>query len=179
MKQGGYGKTLCGELIRLRAVEPEDLNFLYDFENDPSLWSVGAGAMPYSRNTLRRYIAQGASDIYADGQMRLIIEDRASGQQAGTIDLINYDVRHRRAELGIAVGAAFRNKGYGSEALDLLEDYVRNFLHLHQLYAYVGAENKASRGLFVKCGYRLVAELPDWVVAPHGYENVVLYQKIL
>ena len=38
--------------IRLRAIEPEDLDLLYQIENDSSLWDVGTTNVPYSRYTL-------------------------------------------------------------------------------------------------------------------------------
>jgi diamine N-acetyltransferase len=38
--------------IKLRAIEPEDLDLLYRIENDADLWAVGATNVPYSRYTL-------------------------------------------------------------------------------------------------------------------------------
>ena len=43
--------------IFLRALEPEDLDFLYEMENDESLWEVGSTNVPYSRQMLLDYIA--------------------------------------------------------------------------------------------------------------------------
>ena len=60
--------------IRLRALEPEDLEWLYSVENDEELWQWGSSNVPYSRYTLKTYIAESRHDIYADGQLRLVIE---------------------------------------------------------------------------------------------------------
>ena len=49
--------------IRLRALEPEDLDLLYKIENDMKLWNVGATNVPYSRYTLHDYIATASNDI--------------------------------------------------------------------------------------------------------------------
>ena len=38
--------------VRLRAMEPEDLDLLYEIENDIETWHVGAGNVPYSRYLL-------------------------------------------------------------------------------------------------------------------------------
>ena len=35
--------------IHLRALEPEDLDMLYQIENNRELWSVGVTNVPYSR----------------------------------------------------------------------------------------------------------------------------------
>ena len=53
--------------VRLRAMEPEDLDFLYNIENDRELWNVGNTNVPYSRYVLHDYIANATNDIYSDG----------------------------------------------------------------------------------------------------------------
>ena len=87
--------------VRLRAIEPEDLKLMYDIENDMSLWNVGSTNVPYSHFLLQEYITRSTGDIYTDKQLRLMIE---VGQQTiGIIDLIAYDPRHNRAEVGIVI----------------------------------------------------------------------------
>ena len=57
--------------IHLRAIEPEDLDFLYRIENDVKLWNVGITNVPYSRYALHDYVANASGDIYTDHQVRL------------------------------------------------------------------------------------------------------------
>ena len=47
---------LSNEQIRLRAVEPEDLDFMYAVENDPRIGMVSGVTEPYSRFRWRQYI---------------------------------------------------------------------------------------------------------------------------
>ena len=61
--------------VRLRAIEPEDLDLLYQIENNQQLWNVGATNVPYSRYTLHDYIASSSDDIFSDRQVRLIVEN--------------------------------------------------------------------------------------------------------
>lgn len=88
--------------IRLRALEPEDLDFLYEMENDESLWGMGCTNEPYSRQVLLDYITTATADIYTDKQVRLIVENEQQ-EAVGIIDLMNFDPRHQRAELGIVI----------------------------------------------------------------------------
>ena len=62
--------------IRLRALEPEDLDLLYTIENDRSLWAVGCATTPYSRYLLHDYLDNATGDIYVDKQVRMVIEDQ-------------------------------------------------------------------------------------------------------
>ena len=101
--------------VRLRAIEPEDLDLLYQIENDRRLWKVGTTNVPYSRYTLHDYVATSADDIYTDRQVRLIIENE-QGETVGMADLMNFCPQHVRAELGIVVLDAKRRQGYASAA---------------------------------------------------------------
>ena len=63
-----------GKICRLRALEPEDLDAMYGWENDTEAWQVSGSVAPFSRHILSRLIDEQAFDIYATRQMRLVIE---------------------------------------------------------------------------------------------------------
>jgi diamine N-acetyltransferase len=163
--------------IRLRALEPEDLDLLYRVENDAELWDVGVTNVPYSRFLLHEYIAHASGDIYTDKQVRLIAEN-SSGEVVGMVDLINFDPRHQRAEVGIVVERRWRRLGYGTAVLALLEHYACHVLHLHQLYVVVAADNAAARQLFCAAGYEQVARLPQWLAADAGFQDAFVMQRL-
>ncbi|MDR2025972.1 MAG: GNAT family N-acetyltransferase, partial [Prevotellaceae bacterium] len=64
---------LESETVRLRALEPSDIDLLYVWENDPATWTVGESIAPYSRFELEKYILS-EGDIYANKQLRLMID---------------------------------------------------------------------------------------------------------
>ena len=63
-------------MINLRKIEPSDLPFLYQWENDATSWAEGDTHNPLSQQDLRDYIASTTGDIFRDGQLRLIIEKK-------------------------------------------------------------------------------------------------------
>ncbi|WP_087262440.1 GNAT family N-acetyltransferase [Alistipes sp. An66] len=67
---------LSGGAVRLRAVEPEDAELLYEWENDPAVWAVSGTTEPFSREQIQRFIERQASggDLLRTGQLRLMIE---------------------------------------------------------------------------------------------------------
>jgi diamine N-acetyltransferase len=73
--------------IRLRALEPEDLDFLYRWENDDRLWAFGSTLTPFSKFVLRQYIENSGQDLYEAKQLRLVIVENATNMPIGTIDL--------------------------------------------------------------------------------------------
>lgn len=169
---------LNGERVRLRAVEPEDLEVMYEMENDPEMWDISNFVEPYSRHLLREYIKQNRNDVFADKQLRLMVELRENATVAGTIDLDNFEPRHQRAGVGIAIRRAYRGQGIAREAVELLVDYANRFLRLHQLYAYIPVENEVSRRLFRAAGFREVAILDDWIWKEDRYVSVILSQRV-
>lgn len=164
--------------VRLRAMEPEDLDILYRIENDVKLWNVGATNVPYSRYALHDYIANASGDIYIDRQVRLMIEN-ADGYVVGIVDIVNFDPQHLRAEIGIVIENRFRNKGYACGTLTQIADYSLNILHLHQLYAFIDTSNTESVNLFKKLGYHICGELKDWLYDGKKYHNALLLQTFL
>ena len=164
--------------IRLRAMEPEDLDVLYLIENDRTLWNVGVTNVPYSRYALHQYMASQTGDAFADRQVRLMIED-ATGQTVGIVDLISFEPQHRRAEVGIVVMDGQRRRGYAAAALREIAGYAAHTLHIHQLYAYVAEDNQPSLHLFEKAGFEAQSVLKDWLFDGERYHNVRLMQLFL
>lgn len=171
-------KLLENKRIRLRATEPEDLELLYSWENDTEMWKNGVSVAPFSRFTLRQYLIDSTQDIYTDRQLRLMIESKESGETIGTIDLYDFDPFHRRAGVGILVDKRFRKEGYGLQALQLLEAYSFDFLHLHQLYAFIPAGNHISIALFTKAGYIMAGRLKEWLSVGDSFEEVQVMQRV-
>ena len=164
--------------VRLRAIEPEDLDILYNIENDMNLWNVSVTSVPYSRYTLYDYVANSKNDIYTDRQVRMMIETD-SHEIIGIVDLINFDPKHLRAEIGIVIEKQFRNKGYAHSTINKIKKYALNILHLHQLYAYVDKDNEQSINLFLRSGFITSNELKDWLFDGKKYHNALLLQLFL
>lgn len=169
-------------MIHLRKIEPSDLPFLYQWENDAASWADGANHNPLSQQDLRDYIASTTGDIYKDGQLRLIIsyspEDGHTAKRSyseavlqqsgpatiGCIDLFDFDPRNRRAALGMYIVPEYRGKGVGHEALKQLEAYAFDFLHLRCLYAVIATNNEPCSALYRSAGYEPSSVLPAWTL---------------
>ncbi len=166
------------DALFLRPLEPEDLDLLYQWENDTRLWKNGSTLTPFSRFTLRQYLADARQDIYQVRQLRMMIVEKESNKAAGTIDLYDFDPLNGKAGVGILVDEFFRKKGYALQALSCMEDYAFNHLKLRQLYAFVPAGNIPSRFLFEKAGYEKTAVLRDWISLNRSFTDVMVMQKI-
>ncbi len=150
--------------IQLRALEPEDLDVLYIWENDPSIWHLSNTLTPFSRFTLKKYMEQAQLDIFETKQLRLIIQKKADKSLIGAVDLFDFDPIHHRAGVGILIAyPEERHHGFGGEALESLRDYAFSTLGLKQLYCNICADNEDSLNLFIKQGYIITGQKKDWV----------------
>lgn len=168
---------LKDEKLFLRSPEPEDLELLFEMENDTDMWEVGSTLLPYSRYTLREYLQNSRQDLFAERQARFVIELN-SGEKTGFIDLVEYDPINSRAEVCIGLLGKWRNKGIATKALALVCNYAMNKLQIHQLYSYIPEKNEASYRLFEKAGFAESAVLKQWLRKGDEYTNVYLMQKI-
>jgi diamine N-acetyltransferase len=165
--------------IRFRALEPDDIDLLYEWENDAEIWEVSNTYEPFSKYILSKYIKESQRDIYEAKEVRMIIET-LDGTAVGAIDLFDFDPFHFRAGVGILIHKEKDRKlGYATDALQLLCTYATNYLRLHQLYANIAEENSASIQLFTSNGFELCSTKKDWRNTLDGWKNELMFQKIL
>lgn len=160
-------------MIHLRKIEPKDLPFLYQWENDASVWADGTNHNPLSQQDLRDYIESTTGDIYRDGQLRMIIEEIPSPVTLGCIDLFDFDPRNRRAAIGMYVAPEYRGHGVGKQAVEALERYAFDFLKLRVLYAVIATSNEPCSHLYRSMGYTPSSVLKGWTLE----SDAILWQK--
>lgn len=169
---------LSNKKIKLRALEPEDLEFLYQIENNESFWEISHTQTPFSKYILKQYLENAHLDIFEAKQLRLIIEENTSNKAIGTIDLFDFNPQHKRAGIGILIHPDFQKKEFAKEALSLLISYAFTHLDLHQLYANITEDNLKSISLFTKHHFKKVGIKKDWLLSEGKFKDEVLFQLI-
>lgn len=169
--------------IRLRAPEPEDLQLLYQWENDTDIWLISNTLTPFSRHVLKQFIDSSIQDIYQLKQQRFMIDMKTEVvkfKTIGTIDLFDFDPFHKRAGIGILISdKQERNKGYASQTLEILIKYSSEILQLHQLYCNITVDNELSLKLFEKHGFKIVGEKKDWINKGNDWIGEYFLQLLL
>ncbi|MDR2287200.1 MAG: GNAT family N-acetyltransferase [Prevotellaceae bacterium] len=171
---------LENDTIRLRAVEPLDIDLLYLWENDPKVWTVSESVTPYSRFELEKYILS-EGDIFANRQLRLMIDCKQNCDYltVGTVDLFDFNPIHGRAGLGIMIySSENRSKGYASKAMDILIEYAFTVLNISVLYCNISVNNHISINCFEKAGFERCGLKKSWNLTPNGREDEIMLQLI-
>ncbi len=171
--------SLKGKNIQLRALENNDLEILYRWENDPENWKVSQTLTPFSRKLLKKYLDQAHLDLFQIKQLRLVIELEESHLPIGLIDLFDFDPFNQKAGIGILIGEKKeREKGYAREALKILLDYCFSILLLNQVYCNIMESNKTSQHLFTHAGFSLSGTKKSWIKTSSGWEDEHFFQLL-
>ena len=165
--------------LNLRAVEPSDLDFLYMLESAEGCADASLNSAPVSPQLLEN-IQSYTADIFADGQLRLIIEADEDGQKhrVGTIDISDFEPLNRRGFAGIIIAPEYRRRGYARTALTHLCDYASTTLGMHQLAAVVAVDNAPSIALFKSCGFKSTGRLRSWIRRGRTYADALIFQRL-
>jgi len=170
--------TLQGNRITLRALEPEDLEFLFETENNESFWEVSHTQTPFSKFLLKQYLENAHLDIFEAKQLRLIIQENLNQKAVGMIDLFDFNPQHKRAGIGILIHEKYQKNGFASEAIELLIKYCFTHLNLHQLYANITSDNSKSIALFQKHQFKKIGVKKDWNFSNGKFKDEILFQII-
>jgi diamine N-acetyltransferase len=144
--------------IFLRKLESTDVDFIFEYENNKENWEVSGTSKPFTKEEITTFV-NAAHDIYLNEQIRYVICLATNKQPIGTVDLFEFDALNKTVGVGILIAdQANRQKGFASEALQLITDYCRNELNVVHLFCNIQKDNVASIRLFEKNGFELVEE---------------------
>jgi RimJ/RimL family protein N-acetyltransferase len=107
----------------------------------------------------------------------LVITARRTSRVVGYIQLTRIDPWHGHAELGICLTPESRGRGYGREALQLMEDYGGAVLGLRKIHLRALAHHAPAVGLYRSTGYRAVGTLRGHFRHGGTWHDVVLMEK--
>lgn len=167
-----------GNRIFLRATEPEDIETIYNFENETEYWKVSDTIEPLSKFSIEQYVLSVSHDIYTSKELKLMICMNHDKSCIGSVDLFQFDPHHRRAGIGILIDKKYQSLGFASETLDLVIQYAFKTLHLHQLYCNIMIDNTISLSLFQNQGFKIIGVKQDWRLINNQWVDEYMLQKI-
>lgn len=169
---------LKNNCLNLRAMEPSDVDLLYQWENNTQLWYTSDTLKPFSRNILQHFVENEQFDIYQAKQIRLMIDALDINKTVGMVDLFDFDPYNKRVGIGIMIHNDYRNKGYASKAIELTVDYCFNFLAINQIFCEIAQSNTPSLNLFEKLGFEITGQKKKWKFTGKNFEDVYFLQLL-
>lgn len=165
-------------MIRLRAIEPDDWQFMFEADNDPSAFEYSSQTAPLSKEQLRQYAITYDADPFRSEQLRLIAETTA-GTPVGIADFFDISARHSRAECGVCIVASHRGEGLGKATLIAMKQFAKSRLGLSQLTATIAEDNASALAAFKSVGFSSTGYRPAWWRSESGLRDVIILNSFL
>jgi len=164
-----------GKLVRLRAVEPEDWQAFFDWDQDTNFgrWTYWI-PFPGSQEAAKKWTADLALADNKNHEFRWVIET-LDGEFAGTLNTHTCDPRVGTFQYGIAVRREHWRNGYASEAIWIVLGYFFRELRYQKANAYVYAFNEPSLELHRKLGFREEGRLRRMVYTDGQHHDEVIF----
>ena len=166
-----------GKLVRLRAFESGDLDANHAFVNDYETLRGMISGIPFPSSVADEQQWLGQQSSYTRGEYQFAIED-ADGDLVGRCGPIRVDWKNRVAELAIMVGAPYRGRGYGTEAMGLLCDFCFREMNLHRLKVSVLAFNQPALRCYLANGFQQEGVLRGEVFRDGKYHDVLVLGRL-
>ncbi|GAA2058283.1 MULTISPECIES: GNAT family N-acetyltransferase [Streptomyces] len=144
---------LTGDLVRLRAMEPEDAEALWRWNHDPQVMRWLDTSYPQSLAQTRRRVEEREPNSSYE-RLLLAIETRDEGRLIGVTCLRDFEAENGMAVLDIYLGEKDAwGQGHGTDAVRTLCRYGFDQLRLHSITLWVVADNAAARRAYAKAGF--------------------------
>lgn len=164
---------LQGERVLLRAITREDLDRLWEFNNDLEVELAGGGDPPMPQS-LERLRADFDREAEKGGRDDAYFAIDVAGQFIGHCGLSHFNATARTCELGIGIGdKAYWNQGYGREAVALLIDYAFRYRNFERVWLWVHASNERAIRAYRAAGFVEEGRMRRHVWSNGVYDDVV------
>ncbi|MFD1135165.1 GNAT family N-acetyltransferase [Paenibacillus urinalis] len=146
---------IIGERIVLREYRMEDLSAIQSWVNDSVITSTLSDLFSYPQSIKKtedfiHMMMDGKSDTHKS----FVIAHQDTLEYIGQIDVLNISWKNRTASLAIVIGSKKdQGRGFGSEAIRLLQYLVFNEMNLNRLELQVYDFNHAAIRCYKKCGF--------------------------
>lgn len=165
------------ELYRLRAPEPEDVDIIYRWENDPEDWNSSYNNYaPLSRLQIEEHIRNCCNDPFGERQLRLMMERKDTAEVVGGVEITELNPKNRTAFIGFYVDPKWRGIGIGTLMVSLVLNYCSELLGLRSLCAHTSASNGGAIKILQSNGFRPAGRLSSWLQDGRDRKDMLIFQ---
>ncbi|OQY09032.1 MAG: GNAT family N-acetyltransferase [Marinitoga sp. 4572_148] len=163
-----------GKFVRLRAYSKNDLKKALEYINDYEIKKFLTPGIPFP------YKMEDEEKWYENinpngkGIYDFAIELKETNEYIGGCGINNVDWKNSVATVGVFIGKPFFNKGYGTEAMDLLVDFVFNEMNMNKVKLHVFSFNKRAIKSYEKVGFKVEGVLREQIFREGKYHDEII-----
>ena len=164
--------------LTLKGFTPKDMTFIFGNYSKKEIKEI-LGHRSEEDYQKEEYKQKNGYAAYNRSFLLFMLIEKESNTIIGRCGLHNWNVEHKRAELGYnIVDENFKRKGLMTEAVSTIIEYGFNQLKLHRIEALVGSNNIPSIKIIEK--HRFINEglLRQHYYICDKYEDSILFSKL-
>jgi RimJ/RimL family protein N-acetyltransferase len=161
---------LEGEKVKLREYRKEDIPKAWEYFNDPDVRRFLNPGIPFPlklEDEEKWYEEQTSrKDTY---NFAIVIKD--TGEYIGGCGINSVDWKNRHACVGIFLGKPFWSKGYGTDAMKVLVNFIFSQMNINKVYLNVFSFNQRAIKSYEKCGFKVEGVLREHIYRDGKYHD--------
>ncbi|MBB2479370.1 GNAT family N-acetyltransferase [Bacillus sp. APMAM] len=147
-----YKPLIVGEKVKLRPFNASDLPYLEECLKDPEVIKLTGSTTEFDRESVIHWYE---TRNQQKDRLDLAIVDKSVNILVGEVVVNLYDEKKESMNFRILIGPRGRNRGLGTEATNLIIDYVFKNTNLNQLTLSVYEFNPRAKKVYEKVGFVL------------------------
>ncbi|WP_375143016.1 GNAT family N-acetyltransferase [Paenibacillus sp. D2_2] len=164
-------RFLEGKKVYLRPIEAADTNWYFSTLYDKETRRLTGTQRHHTREQIASYIEAKSQD---SSSVLLLIATCSDDAPIGDIAIQDIDTMNRNANIRIALTDGSQNKGYGTEALQLMLEYGFGVLNLHRIELNVFSYNHRAVRVYEKVGFKQEGVQREALFYNHEYHDSIL-----
>ncbi len=171
-------KTLETDRLILRKFEENDYKKMFaNWANDPDVAHCVTWYAHENTEETKKIVSMWIEEYNNEHTYNWIVVEKNSGEPIGNISVVKKSLRDSRCEIGYCYGKNWWKKGYGTEALKAVIEFLFNEVEFELITSDHLISNPASGRVMEKSGMKKVGLLPKWVINKNNErEDLVLYE---
>lgn len=169
---------LIAERLILRPIKPADKNALFEYRSD-IITNQYQGWIPESLQDVEEFIGKLPHKInLPDTWFQFAIVEKETEKLIGDLGIHFLNAANKQAEIGCTLNKYFQGKGYATEAVERIMDYLFNELEKHRIVTSIDPENIHSIKLVERLGFRKEAHFVESLFANGKWVDDLVYAML-
>lgn len=168
---------LEGRNILFKPLNADDAEAIHSYASDQNVKRFIGWPLMKTLEETRSYIEEMLKREAAGTHLYASIALKSTQEIIGTAMIFNFDREANHAEIGYVFSSKHWGKGYGTEAVALMNNFAFDSLSLRKLHARVVDANIGSARVLEKNGFELEGRLKDYYNIEGSYYDLMLFGK--
>jgi RimJ/RimL family protein N-acetyltransferase len=163
--------------LHIRPVKTEDKKPMFIYRSDPET-NKYLSLIPQSEEDISDFIQKTSTQLNIPGTwFQFVIIEQDSNLLIGDIGIhfLETDAENNQVEIGYTLNKHFRGKGYASESLTAIIDFLITDLHKKRITASIDPTNSDSIRLIERLGFRKEAHFEKSLFFHGEWVDDVIY----